>query len=127
MLSKKSKYAINALVCLAKQPPGQPILIREISEKQKIPKKFLGNILLYLRNTGIIKSKKGKGGGYYLAKSSSEINLAHIVRFFDDAIALLPCVSIKFYEKCIECENEYVCGIRHSFLIIRNHTFKLLK
>ena len=127
MLSKKTKYALNALVYLAKKPPKQPILISEIAEHEHIPKKFLETILLDLRNAGILNSKKGKGGGYYLIKKPSEVNLAEIIRYFDGAIGLLPCVTHKYYEKCDECEDEVTCGIRHAFLQIRNETVELLK
>ena len=83
MLSKKTKYAINALVYLAKQTPKEPILISEIAEHENIPKKFLETILLDLRNAGILNSKKGKGGGYYLIKNPSEVNLAEIIRHYE--------------------------------------------
>lgn len=127
MLSKKTKYAINALVYLAKKPAREPVLISEIAEKQHIPKKFLETILLDLRNAGILNSKKGKGGGYYLIKHPSEVNLAEIIRYFDGAIGLLPCVTHKYYEKCEECTDEVSCGIRHAFLAIRNETVEMLK
>lgn len=127
MLSKKTKYAINALVYLAKMPPKQPVLISEIAEKEHIPKKFLETILLDMRNAGILNSKKGKGGGYYLIKKPEEVNLAEIIRYFDGAIGLLPCVTHKYYEKCDECVDENTCGIRMAFLQIRNETVELLK
>lgn len=127
MLSKKTKYAINALVYLAKKPPREPVLISEIAEQEHIPKKFLETILLDLRNAGILNSKKGKGGGYYLIKHPSEVNLAEIIRYFDGAIGLLPCVTHKYYEKCDECKDEVTCGIRLAFLQIRNETVEMLK
>jgi Rrf2 family protein len=127
LLSKKTKYAINALVYLAKKPPKQPVLISEIAEKEHIPKKFLETILLDMRNAGILNSKKGKGGGYYLIKKPEEVNLAEIIRYFDGAIGLLPCVTHKYYEKCDECVDENTCGIRMAFLQIRNETVELLK
>ena len=127
MLSKKTKYAINALVHLAKEPPKQPVLISDISEKQHIPKKFLEAILLDMKNAGLVNSKKGKGGGYYLLKEPADLNLAEVIRLFDGAIGMLPCVTHKYYEKCDECEDEVTCGIRHTFLSIRNETVELLK
>lgn len=127
MLSKKTKYAINALVYLAKKPAREPVLISEIAEQEHIPKKFLETILLDLRNAGILNSKKGKGGGYYLIKHPSDVNLAEIIRYFDGAIGLLPCVTHKYYEKCDECKDEITCGIRHAFLAIRNETVEMLK
>lgn len=127
MLSKKSKYAIHSLVYLAKNFEKGPILISEIAENQKIPKKFLEAILLDLRNAGMLNSKKGKGGGYYLIKSPSDVNLADVVRLFEGAIALLPCVTHRFYEPCDECEDENACGIRDVFMQIRNETVDILK
>jgi Rrf2 family protein len=127
MLSKKAKYAIHALVYLAKTTTTEPILISKIAEEQRIPRKFLEAILLDLRNAGILGSKKGKGGGYYLLKKAEDINLAEVIRLFDGAIALLPCASYKYYEACQECTDEHTCGVRNAFLDIRNETVKLLK
>ena len=127
MISKKTKYAINALVYLAKMPAKQPILISDIAEHENIPKKFLETILLDMRNAGYLNSKKGKGGGYYLIKDPKDVNLAEVIRYFDGAIGMLPCVTHKYYEKCDECTDENTCGIRHTFLAIRNETVELLK
>lgn len=127
MLSKKTKYAINALVFLAKQEPKKPILIETIAKTEHIPKKFLENILLELNRAGIVASKKGKGGGYYLRKTPENIHMAELMRLFDGPIALLPCVSYVHYERCEECVDEVTCGIRKVFLEIRNKTVELLK
>jgi len=127
MISKKTKYAINALVYLAKKPLQQPILISEISEQEKIPQKFLEAILLDLKKAGILASKKGKGGGYFLLKSPNDVNMADVMRLFDGPIALLPCVTHKYYQKCEECKDEESCGIRSVFLEVRNQTVDLLK
>lgn len=127
MLSKKSKYAINALVYLAKKKDSGPILINEIAVNQHIPKKFLETILLDLKNSGILKSKMGKGGGYYLPHKPADVSLAEVIRLFDGAIALLPCVSYKYYEKCEECTDEATCGIRNAFKEVRDETVRILK
>lgn len=127
MLSKKTKYAINALVYLSKKPPKQPILISEIAEHENIPQKFLEAILLDLKKAGILASKKGKGGGYFLLKSTDDVNMADVMRLFDGPIALLPCVTHKYYQKCDECVDEETCGIRLVFLEVRNQTVDLLK
>jgi Rrf2 family protein len=126
VLSKKCKYAIHALVHMAKKP-GDKFLIKEISEACNIPKKFLEAILLDLKRAGILGSKQGKGGGYVLRRKPSEVNLAEVVRLFDGAIAALPCATFKFYEPCDECEDEQTCSVRHAFLAIRNATVELLK
>lgn len=127
MLSKKTKYAINALVYLARKENNEPVLISEIAEKQHIPKKFLEAILLDMRRAGILNSKKGKGGGYFLQKKADEVNLADVIRLFDGAIAFLPCVTHKYYERCEECIDENICGIRDVFFQVRNETVELLK
>ncbi|WMJ73759.1 Rrf2 family transcriptional regulator [Cytophagaceae bacterium ABcell3] len=127
MLSKKTKYAIKALVMLAREYNQGPILIGDIAKKERIPKKFLEAILLDLKKAGILNSKKGKGGGYYLLKSPETVNLANVIRLFDGPIALLPCVSYKYYEKCEECVDEETCGIRNVISEVREETVKLLK
>lgn len=127
MLSKKTKYAINALVYLAKQKDYTPTLIASIAEKQNIPQKFLESILLDLKRNGILASKRGKGGGYYLLKSPKEVNLADVMRMFDGPIAFLPCVTHKYYEPCEECNNEDICGIRDVFFEVRKASVDILK
>lgn len=127
MLSKKTKYAINALVYLAKNNSGKPIPISQISADQNIPHKFLEAILLDLKNARILNSKKGKLGGYILNKEPSEVDMAEVMRLFDGAVALLPCVTYRFYERCEECIDEETCGIREVFLDIRNETVERLK
>lgn len=127
MLSKKAKYAIKALVKLAKEYKKGPILISEISEQERIPKKFLEAILLELKNAGILNSRKGKGGGYYLLKNPEDVDLAQVIRLFDGALALQPCVSSNYYEKCEECIDEAICGIRSVVSEVRESTVKILK
>jgi Rrf2 family protein len=127
MISKKTKYAINALVYLAKVKDQGPILISQIAKSENIPRKFLENILLDLRNAGILNSKKGRGGGYYLRKSPDEVAIAEVMRLFDGPIALLPCVTYRYYERCEECKDENTCGIRDVFLEVRNETVRMLK
>jgi len=126
MLSKKCKYAIHALVYLAERQQEGPVHISEIAEKRNIPRKFLEAILLELRNAKILHSKKGKGGGYYLSKKPSEVSLMEIIRLMNGAIALLPCVSINYYERCEECKSEKNCGIRDTFLKVRDESLTIL-
>jgi Rrf2 family protein len=126
MLSKKCKYAIHALVYLAERYQKGPVHIQEIADSQHIPKKFLEAILLELRNAKILLSKKGKGGGYYLYKKPEDVNLIDIIRLMDGAIAMLPCVSLNYYERCDECTNEITCGIRKAFIEVRDETLKVL-
>ena len=126
MLSKKAKYALKALEYIAKQSDISPILISEISEAQNIPKKFLETILLELKRAGILKSKKGKFGGYNLQQSADKINLGFVIRLIDGPISLIACVSDKYYEPCAECENEATCGLRSVVKEVREATTAIL-
>lgn len=127
MISKKTKYAINALVHLAKLWEQGPTLIGDIARAENIPQKFLEAILLDLKKAGILASKKGKGGGYYLLRSPKEVSMADVVRLFDGPIALLPCTTYRYYQRCDECKDEETCGIRAVFFEVRNNAVKLLK
>jgi len=126
MLSKKSQYALKALLYLGEKYQTGPVLIAEISKKHTIPIKFLENILLDLKNAGITESKKGKGGGYFLAKSPDEINIANIIRRVNGPIAMLPCVSLYFYERCANC-NEAYCELHDLMLEVRDATLHILE
>lgn len=126
MISKKCKYAIHALVYMGKEPE-EKFLIKDISAACNIPKKFLEAILLDLKRAGILGSRQGKGGGYFMRREPSDVNLAEIVRLFDGAIAAVPCATYKFYESCDECEDEETCTVRDAFLQLRNATVELLK
>jgi Rrf2 family protein len=126
MLSKKCKYAIHALVHMGHNPECK-FLIKEISVACHIPRKFLETILLDLKRAGVLGSKQGKGGGYFLRKNIADINLAEVVRLFDGAIAAVPCATYKYYERCAECDDEDTCSVRHAFLALRNETVEMLK
>jgi len=112
MISKKTKYALKAVIYLAREYEKGPVLIADLAREENIPKKFLELILLSLRNNGILSSKKGKGGGYYLAKSPRTVSMGQIVRIMEGTLAPVPCVSVSAYEKCEECEEESTCGIK---------------
>lgn len=126
MLSKKTKYAIKALIALGEQFGGESMNILTIAQKEKIPKKFLEQILLEMRNAGFLFSKKGAGGGYSLLKNPAEINLVQVMRLTGGPIAQLPCVSLNFYQRCEECKEESTCGIRNTFMSVRDATLKIL-
>jgi Rrf2 family protein len=126
MISKKTKYAIKALLALARKKDKSPMTISEIAKQEKIPKKFLETILLDMRRQGILKSKIGIGGGYYLLMKPKDIVLARLLRNIDGPIALLPCVSLNFYERCDDCKDEVTCGIRKTFIEVRDATLKIL-
>lgn len=123
MLSNKTKYAIKALVALARQ--GKPMIISDIAEQERIPKKFLETILLELKKQGILASKIGIGGGYYLLKKPDEVALTQVLRAVGGPIALLPCVSLNFYERCEDCVDEASCSLRDVLLEVRDATLKI--
>ena len=112
MISKKAKYALKALKILTEEYGKGPVLIAHIAEQEAIPKKFLEAILLELRNHGILSSIKGKGGGYMLRVEPSRVNFAQIIRVIDGPIAPTPCVSLNFYVKCDDCQDEETCPLK---------------
>lgn len=126
MLSKKTKYAFHALTFLGKQEKREPILISEIADVTHVPKKFLESILLDLKKAGILTSKMGKGGGYYLLKETKDVLLADVIRMFNGPIALLPCVSLNYYESCDECDSEKTCGLNKIMCEVRDETLKIV-
>ena len=126
MLSKKTQYAFQALMYLAEKEKGEPVLIAEIAKKKKIPLKFLENILLELKNSGILESKKGKGGGYFLKNNPSKTHMANIIRIVDGPIAMLPCVSLYFYERCKTCNEDY-CALHNIMISVRDATLNILE
>ena len=112
MISKKTKYGLQALLALARAYGKGPVLIAELAEGERIPKKFLEAILLQLKNVGVLQSRKGKGGGYSLGKPPGEISIGQIVRILDGPLAPVECVSETAYRPCTECHDESTCGIR---------------
>ncbi|WP_116790644.1 RrF2 family transcriptional regulator [Flavobacterium psychrotrophum] len=127
MLSKKTKYGLKALIYIARQNATAPVLISDISEKEQIPKKFLEAILLDLKKFGILGSKKGKGGGYYLMKDPNTVTAATLIRVLDGPIAMLPCVSLNFYERCDDCPDEDACSLHHFLENVRDSTLNMLQ
>lgn len=126
MLSKKTQYAFRALGVLVENYNKGPVLISDIARRKKIPLKFLENILLQLRKEGILESKKGKGGGYYLIHHPAKIPIARIIRVVDGPIAMLPCVSLYFYEKCKNCDEKH-CGLHDIMIDVRDAQLGILE
>lgn len=118
MLTKKGKYGLKALVHLSQLPAGQLAFVGDIATANKIPKKFLDAILGELRNAGFVQSRKGKDGGYRLAKPAAEIKIGHVVRVLDGPLAPIPCASRTQYQPCDDCD-EATCQIRHMMLEVR--------
>ena len=112
MLSSKAKYGLKAMVYLARHAVDGAVLIADIAEAERIPKKFLDAILLELKNRGLLSSKKGKGGGYTLAKSADAIMVGDIVRVLDGPLAPVQCVSRSAYRRCDDCRDEAGCAVR---------------
>jgi Rrf2 family protein len=126
MLSKKAKYALKALLALADNPEDEPIRISDLAREERIPPKFLELILLGLKNQGILQSRKGKGGGYRLARNPSEIYVGQIVRMFDGPLAPVPCASQTAYVRCADCRDEAGCAVRLAMKEVRDATAKIL-
>ncbi|MEO8173796.1 MAG: Rrf2 family transcriptional regulator [Sediminibacterium sp.] len=126
MLSKKTQYAFKALTFIAERKKEGPVLIAEIAKKKRIPLKFLENILLEMRKAGFLESKKGKGGGYFFKMDPKDIRLAQVMRLIEGPIALLPCVSLNFYERCKDCD-EKKCGLNRVMIQVRDNMLAVLE
>lgn len=116
MLTMKTKYALKALAVLANANAGEPLLIATIAEQEDIPLKFLQLILRELRQHGVLRSRKGRGGGYFLGKPAESIHLSALIRILDGPMAPVPCLSKTAYQRCEGCRDEATCGVR---LILR--------
>ena len=125
-LTQKAKYALKALVFLAKHYESGPVLITTIAESEHISRKFLELILLELKNHGILQSKKGRGGGYWLAQAPEDIYLGRVIRIFEGALAPLPCASKRYYRRCEECRDEATCEVRAVMLEVKAATLRVL-
>lgn len=125
MLTAKGKYGLKALVHMSQMQPGQLALATEMASANNIPKKFLDAILGELRNAGIVQSRKGKGGGYRLARPAEEVKVGAIVRVLDGPLAPIPCASHTRYEACDDCDVE-TCQVRHMMLDVRNAIAEVL-
>jgi Rrf2 family protein len=126
MLTKKSKYGLKAVLVLAEEAGRGPVLVSELASRQQLPKKFLEAILLELKRQGLLQSKKGKGGGYFLSRKPAEITVGQVIRVLDGPLALIPCVSQTAYMKCEECMDEQACGVRLAMKEVRDATARIL-
>lgn len=125
MISKKTKYGLKALTYLARQEKNHPVQIEVIAKSENISQKFLESILLTLRKNGFLGSKKGKGGGYYLLKNPEDIKMSAIMRILEGPIAMVPCVSLNFYEKCDDCPDENACAVHNLMIEVRDSTLNI--
>jgi Rrf2 family protein len=125
-LSKRTQYSLRALYALSRNHGKGPTLISQLAEEEAIPKKFLEQILLALKNLGLVSSKKGKGGGYQLARPPEEITLASVIRMMEGPLAPLPCASETRFRKCDECVDIETCGTRIVMREVRNAIAEIL-
>ncbi len=112
---------------LARCEESNPVQISEISKKENISHKFLESILLTLKKAGVLGSKKGTGGGYYLRKLPTEIQMTEVIRVLEGPIAMVPCVSLNFYEKCDDCPDETLCSVHKLMIEVRDNTLDVLR
>lgn len=126
MLSRKSKYGLKALLILAREEGRGPVLVSTLAERDAIPRKFLEAILLDLKRFGLVQSKKGRGGGYFLRRKPAEITIGSVIRALDGPLALVPCVSQTAYMACADCRDEQTCGVRLAMREVRDATSQIL-
>ena len=125
MLTRKGKYGLKALIHLAHLPAGQLAFVSDIARANNIPKKFLDAILGELRNAGFVQSRKGKDGGYRLARPATEIKVGHVVRVLDGPLAPFPCASRSQYQPCEDCD-EATCQVRQMMMKVRHAVAEVL-
>ena len=125
MLTRKGKYGLKALVHLAGMPAGRLAFVNDIAVANNIPKKFLDAILGELRNAGFVQSRKGKEGGYRLARPAADIKIGHVIRVLDGPLAPFPCASRTRYQRCDDCD-EATCQVRHMMIDVRQAIAEVL-
>ena len=127
MLSQKARYALHALIVLAEHTGEEPMQIAAIAEEARVPRKFLEAILVDLKKRGIVKSTRGRAGGYLIGKAPKDISFADVIRVIDGPLALAPCVSVTAYHKCEDCVDEATCSIRKVLMAARDATAEVLE
>jgi Rrf2 family protein len=125
-LSKRTQYSLRALYALARNHGRGPTLITQLAHDELIPKKFLEQILLSLKSTGLVSSKKGKGGGYTLVMPPDQITVGSVIRMVEGPLAPLPCASETRFRKCDECVDIETCGTRIVMREVRDAISKIL-
>jgi len=126
LISRQAKYALRALIGLARAQPGRATGTADLAAGQAIPKKFLEQILLTLKRHGIVRSLRGAAGGYVLARAPGEITFLEVLRLIDGPIAPLPCLSKTAYERCMDCPDEAACAVRRAFAQVADATRDVL-
>ena len=120
MLTMKGKYGLKAVLHLARIPPNELALSAEIAQANTISKKFLDAILHDLRTAGIVHARKGRGGGYRLARPAAEIMVGQVLRVLDGPIAPIQCASRMAYQPCNDCPDETICAVRLTMIDVRD-------
>jgi len=127
LLSQKARYALHALIVLAQHDGQEPMQIADVATEARVPRKFLEQILVDLKRRGIVRSQRGRSGGYFIGKAPKDISFAEIIRTIDGPLALAPCVSVTAYHKCEDCVDEATCSIRKVLLAARDATAEVLE
>jgi Rrf2 family protein len=126
VLSQKTRYALKALLELALAPEGVMLTSVAISARREIPLKYLEAILVELKRDGLVRGQRGRGGGYQLALSPDSISFGDVVRLTEGPLALIPCVSVSQYRRCLDCVDDRTCELRKVFRAVRDSTAKIL-
>ncbi|MCB4806675.1 Rrf2 family transcriptional regulator [Tamlana sp. 62-3] len=127
MLSKKTKYGLKALTFIVNSAGDNPVQVSAIAKNEQIPQKFLESILLTLRKAGVLGSKKGKHGGYYLRQDPADILMTEVMRVLEGPIAMVPCVSLNYYEKCDDCVDEDTCSVHKLMIQVRDSALNVFR
>lgn len=127
MLSQKARYALRAMLTLAEAPADTTVMTGALAVSATVPRKFLEQILLDLKRSGLVRSTRGRTGGYQLARPAGEIHFAEIVRAIDGPLALAPCASRNAFRRCEDCKDVAACAIRHALLDVRDATANILE
>ena len=127
MITQKAKYAFKALLFLAGQPAGTSLPIEAVARGADVPRKFLEHILLDLKKSGLVSSRRGRIGGYSLVKPAEEMTIGTVLRAIDGPIAPLPCISRTAYRRCVDCKDEKTCNVRRLFADTYSATLALME
>lgn len=127
MLTQRSRYALRAMLLIAKEPiDGPPVPMSRIAKEAQVPRKFLEIILAELRNAELLNSTRGKYGGFLLARPAESVSFGEIIRVIEGPLALVPCVSRTAYKRCKDCHDERSCEIRLAMMTVRDDTARIL-
>jgi Rrf2 family protein len=126
MISQRCRYGLKAMLNLARSAQPTPKDVASISAEENIPRKFLESIMSELRQGGVVAAQRGKTGGYRLARPAELITFGEIMRLIDGPLALIPCVSQKFYRRCDDCHDEKACALRRVMARVRREASDIL-